>query len=425
MNTLKPRSKILDMLDKMKFSNLRDKLRNLLLLIKYFHIFYDEYDITIDIWECGNNEMMRLLENDLDTLTDSKGDAYQLTTLDGIEAGLFEKRVEEKADVLELFYKLKWEEAQIKGYFTEKKFIQNEVKYLENHFNSEKYLCPILANWIEYLIEKGLTQINSNVNDNRYFEDRKEVHNLSLIISYFSSLDIKNGIKVHLWERDNGLIKSAISNTFKEMEAAYKRGEVTYPDEFWLKLSLEETKKDEDELILNNFYLQKWQYAKKKYNHEKNFIQDEQKKIISYIETSNLTTNNIPIIRQWLSFLDNRLSFSFISEHFKTIYEDNPDNLKSAHYKFVNAMLINSDIDSWLYWFGGIPCNKHNKIEWIYKKDIKKNCLGDKRGLSYFVEKLSQSHEIDFPNTRKIFDLQITQHDKYKSTFSDIDKAFA
>jgi len=248
---------------------------------------------------------------------------------------------------------------------------------------------------------------------------------LFLIISYFSSLDIKNGTKVHLWERGNELIKSEALYTFKEMEAAYKRGEVTYPNEFWSKLSLEETKKDEDEQILNNFYLQKWECAKRTYNYEKNFIQDEQKKIIYYLKTSNLTIDNIPIIRQWLSFLEDRMSYSFISEHFTTIYEDNLDNLKSAHDNFVNVTLIKSDIDSWLYWFGGIPCNNHRKIEWIYKKNITKKWRGEKRALSYFVEKLSRNSKIDFPNTRKIFDIQITQHDKYKSTFSTIDKVFA
>jgi len=413
------------MLDNMKFASTRDKLHDLLFLIKYFHIFYDEYGITLDIWKCGNIEMMRLLENDLDTLMKSKGETYELTTLNGIEAGLFEKRVEERTNVLESFYKLKWEDALMKGYFTEKKFIQNEVKYIETRFGSEKYRCPILTNWIEYLIEKELTQMNSNEYDIQYYNDRKEVHYLFLIISYFSSLDIKNGTKVHLWERGNELIKSEALYTFKEMEAAYKRGEVTYPNEFWSKLSLEETKKDEDEQILNNFYLQKWECAKRTYNYEKNFIQDEQKKIIYYLKTSNLTIDNIPIIRQWLSFLEDRMSYSFISEHFTTIYEDNLDNLKSAHDNFVNVTLIKSDIDSWLYWFGGIPCNNHRKIEWIYKKNITKKWRGEKRALSYFVEKLSRNSKIDFPNTRKIFDIQITQHDKYKSTFSTIDKVFA
>jgi len=108
-----------------------------------------------------------------------------------------------------------------------------------------------------------------------------------------------------------------------------------------------------------------------------------------------------------------------------TIYGKDEAKLINAHDLFVTETLIKSDIDSWLYWFGGIPCNNHRKIEWIYKKNITKKWRGEKRALSYFVEKLSRNSKIDFPNARKIFDIQIKQNDKYQSTFSDIDKVFA
>ena len=124
-------------------------------------------------------------------------------------------------------------------------------------------------------------------------------------------------------------------------------------------------------------------------------------------------------------FIELNKRISVIVPTLLTIYGIDEKKLVEAHNKFVKFNLIKSNIDSWLYWFGGISCNNHRKIEWIYKKNIKKKWLGEKRALSYFVEKLCQSHEIDFPYARKIFDIQITQHDKYQSTFSDIDKAFA
>ena len=90
---------------------------------------------------------------------------------------------------------------------------------------------------------------------------------------------------------------------------------------------------------------------------------------------------------------------------------NNKEELTSAYHKF--NKLLNCDLKTWLFWFGGYPIEKQQKIKWIYKD-------GNKRALTYFIEKISLSKKIDFAKSRKIFDIQVYSKDKFEYTFDDI-----
>ena len=90
---------------------------------------------------------------------------------------------------------------------------------------------------------------------------------------------------------------------------------------------------------------------------------------------------------------------------------NNQEELTSAFHRF--NKLLNCDLKTWLFWFGGYPIEKPKKIKWIYKD-------GNKRALTYFIEKISLSKKIDFAKSRKIFDIQVYNKDKYEYTFDDI-----
>ena len=90
---------------------------------------------------------------------------------------------------------------------------------------------------------------------------------------------------------------------------------------------------------------------------------------------------------------------------------NNKEELTSAYHRF--NKLLNCDLKTWLFWFGGYPIEKPKKIKWIYKD-------GSKRALTYFIEEISLSKKIDFAKSRKIFDIQVYSKDKYEYTFDDI-----
>ena len=90
---------------------------------------------------------------------------------------------------------------------------------------------------------------------------------------------------------------------------------------------------------------------------------------------------------------------------------NNKEELTSAYHRF--NKLLNCDLKTWLFWFGGYPIEKPDKIKWIYKD-------GNKRALTYFIEKISLSKKIDFAKSRKIFDIQVYSKDKFEYTFDDI-----
>lgn len=90
---------------------------------------------------------------------------------------------------------------------------------------------------------------------------------------------------------------------------------------------------------------------------------------------------------------------------------NNKEELTSAYHRF--NKLLNCDLKTWLFWFGGYPIEKPEKIKWIYKD-------GSKRALTYFIEKISLSKKIDFAKSRKIFDIQVYSKDKFEYTFDDI-----
>ena len=90
---------------------------------------------------------------------------------------------------------------------------------------------------------------------------------------------------------------------------------------------------------------------------------------------------------------------------------NNKEELTSAYHRF--NKLLNCDLKTWLFWFGGYPIEKPDKIKWIYKD-------GNKRALTYFIEEISLSKKIDFAKSRKIFDIQVYSKDKYEYTFDDI-----
>lgn len=91
---------------------------------------------------------------------------------------------------------------------------------------------------------------------------------------------------------------------------------------------------------------------------------------------------------------------------------NNRDELTSAFHRF--NKLLKCDLQTWLFWFGGYPIELPEKIKWIYKD-------GNKRALTYFIEKISLSNKIDFAKSRKIFDIQIYHKDQYVYKFDDID----
>lgn len=61
-----------------------------------------------------------------------------------------------------------------------------------------------------------------------------------------------------------------------------------------------------------------------------------------------------------------------------TIYGTDEKKLEEVHNKFVKSKLIKSNIDSWLYWFGGIQNSHPIQIDWSLKKSH----------LLYFLDKL-------------------------------------
>jgi hypothetical protein len=113
-----------------------------------------------------------------------------------------------------------------------------------------------------------------------------------------------------------------------------------------------------------------------------------------------------------------------------TIYGTDEKTLRAAHKIFQDAGFIKKDIDSWLYWFGGKPCDKHKQLEWVFKKGKR----GEISALLYFLDKLCPDFGTFENENRKIkeanaiFGIKINGQSR-KTTRNDIadpiDKAFA
>lgn len=129
----------------------------------------------------------------------------------------------------------------------------------------------------------------------------------------------------------------------------------------------------------------------------------------NFLKSITDTDNTIVKITD-ISILDNNPVI--LNPFLPTIWKTKTDIL-NAHAKLKNS-LIKCDIDTWLYWFGNYPVDNPKKIKWIFKE-------GNKRALTYFVEKISLSKSIDFAKTRKIFDVQVYNKDKFKFSFGEID----
>jgi hypothetical protein len=112
-----------------------------------------------------------------------------------------------------------------------------------------------------------------------------------------------------------------------------------------------------------------------------------------------------------------------------TIYGTDEKTLRAAHKIFQDAGFIKKDIDSWLYWFGGKPCDKHKQLEWNFKKGER----GEISSLLYFLDKLCPDFGTFEKKNRKIkeanaiFGIKINGQSK-KTTLNDvkttINKAF-
>jgi len=63
------------------------------------------------------------------------------------------------------------------------------------------------------------------------------------------------------------------------------------------------------------------------------------------------------------------------------------NELSKAYYAFTEAKLLISDINSWLYWFNGTPCDKPTRIKWVFDKK--------KSSLIYFLNKLCPNFSPD------------------------------
>jgi hypothetical protein len=92
-----------------------------------------------------------------------------------------------------------------------------------------------------------------------------------------------------------------------------------------------------------------------------------------------------------------------------TIYGKNETKLTNFHYAVVEAKLIASDLESWLYWFVGKPCGNPQQIKWLTKRTE----------LRYFINKICpdlESKETKFPLINEVFALingrQIDSNDK-------------
>ena len=79
-----------------------------------------------------------------------------------------------------------------------------------------------------------------------------------------------------------------------------------------------------------------------------------------------------------------------------TIYGTDIGKLTKAHNAFETSQFIKDDIDSWLYWFGGVPCNNPQNIKWIL---LNRQVKPHKTALREFLSKLL----IKIP-TQKIID---------------------
>lgn len=150
------------------------------------------------------------------------------------------------------------------------------------------------------------------------------------------------------------------------------------------------TLKERHELILDKIPLATFRYGIDNLLRFSEFAEDEYAKITETTE-NNESESYTPTIQ--------------------TIWKTT-DELKTAHAKL--NKLLKCDLNTWLYWFGGIPLNNPKQIKWVFKGGIK-------RALSYFIEKISMDHSIDYSKARKIFDIQIKNKDKYQSSFSEID----
>ncbi|MDR3705788.1 MAG: hypothetical protein P4L28_07795 [Paludibacteraceae bacterium] len=130
--------------------------------------------------------------------------------------------------------------------------------------------------------------------------------------------------------------------------------------------------------------------------------------------------DEFPVLRYWISFLHRK------KENIKTqppqtkpeptlltIYGEDKTKLTNAHKVLTDAKLLSCNLNSWLYWFGGIPFDNPKQIQWKYNK-------GEKRALSYFVEKIAAKNDTLYSKARKIFDVQIKTNDKWQNIDKDI-----
>jgi hypothetical protein len=101
-----------------------------------------------------------------------------------------------------------------------------------------------------------------------------------------------------------------------------------------------------------------------------------------------------------------------------TIYGTDEVKLRAAHKAFIDAKLFRGNVDSWLYWFGGIPCNKHDNINWTYK---------GKPALLYFIENLCPDFGTLEAKNRKIkevsdiFGIKLVSENK-RTTLKEVQK---
>ncbi len=132
------------------------ELMSIVKLIHYFSCDFQVNAIVLDIFKCGNEIMMNKLRNSLELTSKATANKKVFWADEFWMDFAFELRPDEDQTKLDQFYNYKWDKAKRDGYFSETKFIKDEITELEERYFKEIQLNPrsILISWMLFLDTK-------------------------------------------------------------------------------------------------------------------------------------------------------------------------------------------------------------------------------------------------------------------------------
>jgi hypothetical protein len=186
----------------------------------------------------------------------------------------------------------------------------------------------------------------------QFDKERKEMRNLLFVIQYFNGWGIKDGVKIQLYECDNDKVISKIGDALKLIREGKHENEIECGlCDFYAGFTEIRSRLDENEVVLEQYYSQMWQKESNLYHQESNFIRETKIQIERWVNGIASPFNNIPIVRQYLDFLEAKIIEPPTANTIKTMTEYLTEKEKmlrelGIYNQIFQAQLINKESQS-------------------------------------------------------------------------------